>query len=158
MQLSHLTRNLEDLWFGSWKCLLLGEWLNSKKFDLVLKNLANDLRSKCKLNVNEGILKIVLGGSKSISEGKTLFSQLCSKKDCYIAKGGYCAGPSSGIFLNAASKLVSSEDAFELLNEALNVLEVDDYVNREPVILVLDSEVQVNHLFLTCLLCCLEIV
>ncbi|XP_058750289.1 separase-like isoform X2 [Vicia villosa] len=140
--LDKFLRNLEDLWFGSWNCLLLGEWLNNKKFDLVLKNLVNDLRSKCKLNVNEGILKIVLGGSKYISEGKTLISQLCSKKDCYIAKGGYCAGPMGGIFLNSANKLVSSEIAFELLNEALNVLEVDDFVNREPVILVLDSEVQ----------------
>ncbi|XP_058760955.1 separase-like [Vicia villosa] len=140
--LDKFLRNLEDLWFGSWKCLLLGEWLNSKKFDSVLKNLVNDLRSKCKLNVNEGILRIVLGGSKYISEGKTLISQLCSKKDCYIAKGGYCAGPRSGIFLNEANKLVSSEVAFELLNEALNMLEVDDPVNREPVILVLDSDVQ----------------
>jgi hypothetical protein len=53
---------------------------------------------------------------------------------------------------------MSSEVASELINEALNALEVDDSVNREPVILVLDSEVQVNQLFLTSLLCCFEIV
>jgi separase len=138
--------------------LLLGEWLNCKNFDSVLKNLVNDLRSECKLDINEGLLKIILGGSKYVCEGKTLLSLLCSKKDCYISKGGYCDGARSGIFLNAANKLMSSEVASELINEALNALEVDDSVNREPVILVLDSEVQVNQLFLTSLLCCFEIV
>lgn len=158
VQLSYLTRNLEDLWFGSWKCLLLGEWLNCKNFELVLNNLVSDLRSKCKLNINEGLLKIILGGSKNDCKGKTLVSQLCSKKDCYFAKGGFCDGASSGILLNEANKLMSSEVAFELLNEALNELEVDDSVKREPVILVLDYEVQVNQLFVNCLLCCFELV
>ncbi|KAJ1434987.1 SEPARIN core domain [Sesbania bispinosa] len=142
-RLDKLLRNLEDSWFGSWKCLLLGEWLNCKNFDSVLKNLVNDLRSRCKLDVNEGLLKIILGGSKYVCEGKTLVSQLCSKKDCYIAKVGYCDEARSGILLNAANGFgMSSEVAFELLNEALNELEVDDSVNREPIILVLDYEVQ----------------
>lgn len=127
--------------------------MNCKKFDSVLKNLVNDLRSKCKLDVNEDLLKIILGGSKYVCEGKTLALQLCSKKDCYIAKVGYCDETRSGILLNAANESgMSSEVAFELLNEALNVLEVDDFVNREPIILVLDYEVQVSELFLPLLI------
>lgn len=121
--------------------MLLGEWLNHNYFDSVLKNLVNDLRSKCNLEVNEGLLKIILGGSK---------------KDFCFDKGGYCEEARSGIFGNAAHILISSEVAFELLNEALNVLEVDDSMNREPVILVLDPEVQVFQLFMTCLLCVLK--
>ena len=128
--------------------MLLGEWSNCKNFDSVLKNLVNDLRSKCKLDVNEGILKVILGGSKYVFEGKTMVSELCSKKDCYIAKVGYCDEARSGILLNAANASgVSSEVAFQLLNDALNVLEVDESVNREPIILVLDYEVQVSEVF-----------
>jgi len=157
--LSYLTRNLEESWFGSWKCLLLGELLNCKNYELVLKNLVNDLRSKCKLDVNEGLLKIILGGSKYVCDGKTLDSQLCSKKGCYIAKVGYCDEARKGILLNAANGFgMSSEVAFELLSDALNVLEVDGAVNREPIILVLDYEVQVSELFLTHLLCSYELI
>ncbi|KAK8469090.1 hypothetical protein PHAVU_006G212401 [Phaseolus vulgaris] len=142
-RLDKLLRNLEESWFGSWKCLLLGELLNCKNYELVLKNLVNDLRSKCKLDVNEGLLKIILGGSKYVCDGKTLDSQLCSKKGCYIAKVGYCDEARKGILLNAANGFgMSSEVAFELLSDALNVLEVDGAVNREPIILVLDYEVQ----------------
>lgn len=158
MLLSYLTRNLEESWFGSWKCLLLGEWLNCKNLDLVLKNLVNDLKSKCKLDANEGLLKIILGGSKYVCDGKTLVSQLCSKKDCYIAKVGYCDETKKGILLNTNGFGMSSEVAFELLSEALNVLEVDDSMNREPIILVLDHEVQVSELFLTRLLCSYELI
>lgn len=128
--------------------MLLGEWLNCKKIDSVLKNLVKDLRSKCKLDVDEGLLKLILGGSKYICEGKTLVSSLCSKKDSYIAKVGYCDEARSGMLLNAANGFgMFSEVAFQLLNEAINMLEVDDSMNREPIILVLDYEVQVSGLF-----------
>ncbi|OIV91544.1 hypothetical protein TanjilG_08956 [Lupinus angustifolius] len=141
--LDKLLRNLEDSWFGSWKCLLLGKLLNCKNFDSVLKNLVNDLRSKCKLDVNEDLVRVILGGSKYMCEGEMLVSQLCLKKDCYIAQVGYCDEARSGILSNAANGFgMSSEVAFHLLSEALNVLEVDDSVNREPIILVLDYEVQ----------------
>ncbi|KAK7302457.1 hypothetical protein RJT34_13347 [Clitoria ternatea] len=141
--LHKLLRNIEESWFGSWKCLLLGEWLNCKNFDLVLKNLVNDLRSKCNLDVNESLLKIILGGSKDVSDGKTLVSQLCLKKDCYIAKVGYCDQASSGILSNVVNGFGRLYNvAFELLNEAFDALEVDDSVNREPIILVLDYDVQ----------------
>ncbi|CAJ1963611.1 unnamed protein product [Sphenostylis stenocarpa] len=142
-RLDNFLRNLEESWFGSWKCLLLGEWLNCKNYDLVLKNLVNNLRSRCKLDVSEGLLRIILGGSKYVCDRKTLVSRLCSKKDCYIAKVGYCDEARKGILLNAANEFgISSDNALELLSEALNVLEVDDSLNREPIILVLDHEVQ----------------
>ena len=103
------------------------------------------------------LLKIILGGSKYVCDGKTLVSQLCSKKDCYIAKVGYCDEARRGILNSANGIGVSSEVAFELLSEALNVLEVDDSMYREPIILVLDYEVQVSELFPTLLLCSYEI-
>ncbi|KAK7246827.1 hypothetical protein RIF29_41697 [Crotalaria pallida] len=141
--LDKLLRNLEDSWFGSWKCLLLGKWLNCKNFDSVLKNLVNDLRKKCKLDINEDLLGVILGGSKYVRDGETSVSQLCLKKDCYIAKVGHCDEAMSGILSNAANGFgLSSEVASQLLNEALDMLEVDDSVRREPIILVLDYEVQ----------------
>lgn len=144
------TRNIEDSWFGSWKCMLLGEWLNYKDLDLVHKKLVLDLRSKCKLDVNEGLLRVILGGSKYDCEGDTWISQTCFKKGCYIAKVGYCDEGRYDIFSNAANGLgMSSELAFQLLNEALNSLEVAH--SREPIILVLDYDIQVRKLFLLAL-------
>lgn len=52
--------------------------------------------------------------------------------------------------LNVANEFgKSSEIAFELLSGTLNGLEVDYSMNREPIILVLDYEVQVSELFPT---------
>ncbi|XP_054803798.1 separase isoform X2 [Prosopis cineraria] len=140
-RLNKLLRNIEDSWFGSWKYLLLGEWMDHKNLDLAHKKLLHDLRSKCKLDVNEGILKVILGGSKNNCEGDTWISQLCFKKGCYIAKVGYCDDAWRGILLNAANGSgTSSELAFQILNEALNVFEVGQ--SREPIILVLDYDIQ----------------
>ncbi|KAI4296272.1 hypothetical protein L6164_036245 [Bauhinia variegata] len=141
--LGKLLRNLEDSWFGSWNWLLLGEWLNYKNLDAVHKKLVRDLKSKCKLDVNEGLLKVFLGNSKYAYEGETWLSQLCFKKGCYLAKVGYCEEVRCCISSNAASGSgMPSEVSLELLNEALNTLEVETSVVGEPVILVLDYEVQ----------------
>ncbi|KAF7803655.1 separase isoform X2 [Senna tora] len=140
-RLNKLLRNIEESWFGSWKCLLLGEWSDCKNLDSVHKKLVHDLRSECELDVNEGLLKVILGGCKYDCEGDTWISPLCLKKGCYIAKVGYCDETMCGILSNAANGFgLSSELAFQLLNEALNELEVVQ--SREPIILVLDYDIQ----------------
>ncbi|BFG35046.1 hypothetical protein CerSpe_213200 [Prunus speciosa] len=140
---SSCTRNLEDSWFGPWRCVLLGEWSNCKQLDLVHKKLVQDLKSKCKVDIDESLLKVILGGSKYAFEGGAYVSQLCFKKGCYIGKAG-CSEEekcltSPGEY-NGIEK--QSELAFQLIHEAVNELEGLCSVNREPIILVLDFEIQ----------------
>ncbi|BFG30911.1 hypothetical protein CerSpe_171850 [Prunus speciosa] len=125
------------------RCVLLGEWSNCKQLDLVHKKLVQDLKSKCKVDIDESLLKVILGGSKYAFEGGAYVSQLCFKKGCYIGKAG-CSEEekcltSPGEY-NGIEK--QSELAFQLIHEAVNELEGLCSVNREPIILVLDFEVQ----------------
>lgn len=118
---------------------------------MVHKKLVNDLRSKCKLDVNETLLRVILGGSNYDCDGDTWISQLCLKKGSYIAKVGFCDEARFGITSNAANGFgTSSELATQLLNEAFNMLEVVQ--SREPIILVLDYDIQVCKLCLVFLL------
>lgn len=142
--LMSFTRNLEDSWLGPWKYVLLGEWSNRKRLDLVHKKLMCDLKSKCKLDVNESLLKVILGGSKYDFEGEACISQLCLRRGCYVGRVGCFdeakCGTSSNAFYGVGKQ---SELAFQLILEAMGELEGEDSVNREPIILVLDCEVQV---------------
>ncbi|PON45962.1 Peptidase C50, separase [Trema orientale] len=53
---------------GPWKYVLVGEECQgSKQLDPVHKKLVFDLKSKSKMDVNESILKLILGGLKDIS-------------------------------------------------------------------------------------------
>ncbi|XLR22092.1 hypothetical protein S83_049992, partial [Arachis hypogaea] len=140
-RLRQLLRSIEESWFGSWKCLLLGELLNCKNFESLLEHLVKELRSECKLEVNEGLVRVILGGTRHVCGRE----KLKCKKDCYIAKVGHCDQGMSGILLNAADGFgVSSDKAFQLLKHALIELDADKYSKREPIILVLDYEVQGN--------------
>ncbi|KAJ4717002.1 putative Separase [Melia azedarach] len=140
--LGELLRKLEDSWLGSWKYMLLGEWSNFKTIDAVHKRLAHDLKSKCKIDVNESLLRVVLGALKDGFKEEECIAQLCSKKGCYIGAVGYydndSCSTSSGAS-NGVEKL--SELALQLIHEAVTELE-EESVNREPTILVLDCEVQ----------------
>ncbi|KAL4372623.1 hypothetical protein AHAS_Ahas05G0000300 [Arachis hypogaea] len=138
-RLRQLLRSIEESWFGSWKCLLLGELLNCKNFESLLEHLVKELRSECKLEVNEGLVRVILGGTRHVCGRE----KLKCKKDCYIAKVGHCDQGMSGILLNAADGFgVSSDKAFQLLKHALIELDADKNSKREPIILVLDYEVQ----------------
>ncbi|KAJ0007712.1 hypothetical protein Pint_29731 [Pistacia integerrima] len=61
-RLGELLRKVEDSWLGHWKYMFLGEWSNCKNLDKILKKLARDLKIKCKVDVNESLLRVVLGG------------------------------------------------------------------------------------------------
>ncbi|CAB79252.1 putative protein [Arabidopsis thaliana] len=115
-------RNLEASWLGPWRCLLLGEWSNYKLPDSAQKKLVNDLKSKCKMEVNEMLLKVILGG-----------------------RGGYLYEEDSCKTPTAASNISESrhELALKLIHDAASKLgQQDGHENREPIILVLDPEVQ----------------
>lgn len=139
------SRNLEDLWLGPWRCVLLGEWSDCKHLELVHKKLVQDLKSRCKLEVHESLLKVILGGFNCAFEGEACILQLCLRRGCFVGRVGHCDEAKCGTFCKASDGVCKqSELAFKLIQDAVNELEGEDFGNREPIILVLDSEVQVG--------------
>ena len=139
-------RNLEDTWLGPWKYVLLGEPSDFKRLDLVHKKLVRDLKRKCKMDIDKRILKMILGGPKDTSEAWINISLLsCLKKGCYIGGIKFCdqerCCPSSNDAEDAGNL---SGLALELIHQAVNELQDEETLDREPIILVLDSEVQVS--------------
>ncbi|KAH9685962.1 Separase [Citrus sinensis] len=141
-RLCEFLRKLEDSWLGPWKYMLLGEWSNCKNLDTVHKKLVRDLKCKCKANINESLLRIVLGGLKGAFKGEECIAQLCFKKGCYVGTVGYSDNSSCGTSSEASNGVERlSELALQLIHKAVDELE-DDSGHREPTILVLDCEVQ----------------
>lgn len=137
-------RNLEDSWLGPWKYVLLGECSSCKRLDLVYKKLVHDLKSKCKMDVNESLLKVILGFSKSAFEEDGYISLLCLRNGCHIGRVEVCEREKCWLSSNGANSAEElSAMAFQLICEALDELEGFDCVNREPIVLVLDFEIQV---------------
>lgn len=118
-----ITSDTENSWLGSWRCFLLGELQNINVFDPVFESLVRKGKHAGKLS--KDLLKTIIEGG--IESGKMLFS----KKQCYIAKIG-----SEGW-----------NSILDLLSNTANVREVSSSLNRKPVVLVVDYELQVNKLF-----------
>ncbi|KAL5564053.1 hypothetical protein UlMin_033800 [Ulmus minor] len=142
-RLGKFLRNLEDSWLGPWKYVLRGECLHSKHLDLVHKKLVRDLKLKCKLDVNENLLKLILLGPKDTLEERVNMLVPFLRKGCYIGCNEVCDEErccSSSNDANGVGKL--SGLVLQLICEAVNELELEGSVDQEPIILVLDSEVQ----------------
>lgn len=139
-----LTRNLEDSWLGPFRYVLLGQWSNRKHLDLVHKKLVHDLKSKCKLEVNESLLNVILGGSKDAFEEAGVL-QLCLRRGYSVDKVGYRDEANRGTSFDVANGIEKQDElAFQLVQEAVKKLEGEETINREAIILVLDCEVQVG--------------
>ncbi|CAN7009465.1 unnamed protein product [Brassica oleracea var. botrytis] len=140
LRLNKLLRNLEDTWLGPWRHLLLGESSNSKSHESTQKKLVEELRAKCNMEVNETLLKVFLGNDTA-KDGDSWISQLCSKNGCCI--GGH---PSDHIDEENGSSI--SDDLRSRYRLALQLIrdsgiKLEDYnEKREPIILVLDHEIQ----------------
>ncbi|KAM5574598.1 hypothetical protein ABKV19_013837 [Rosa sericea] len=70
--LGKFLKNLEYLWFGTWKLVLLGEWSNYKQLDLVHKKLVRNLKSKFKMELDESLLKVILVPNMPLKEEHVL--------------------------------------------------------------------------------------
>ncbi|KAL8218762.1 hypothetical protein R6Q57_022135 [Mikania cordata] len=123
--LCFLLRDMEDLWFGPWKHMLLGGLSDRKHIDFLQKKLVKDIKSKCKIDVPENLIKTVIRGGMPLQE---CVSELIMKRGCYIG-GSECID-------DGMSSLVS-----ELLVNTMHDVE-EDFLDREPVILVPDLDIQ----------------
>ncbi|OVA03751.1 Peptidase C50 [Macleaya cordata] len=139
-RLDKFLRSLEESWLGPWKCLLLGEPSDCTRLNSVLSKLLADLKCKCEFDGNENLLRVVLGGVGSVPETEACVSQFLLHKG-YIGRGR-CGGKKCG-FSDTACDIVESLSLLpqQLILEAASKLG-NEYVEREPVVLVLDSEVQ----------------
>ncbi|XP_047043753.1 separase-like [Lolium rigidum] len=136
--LNEILENIEELWLGPWKCLLLGHQLADQHSEAVLENLITGLQSEFKLEVDPALIKVILGGVASVDELKECVSQLISYRS-FFGKGGCCGRDR----LRAISCQTDAE-ALVTLEHLCNgiVDELSEPVDRNPVILVLDSDVQ----------------
>ena len=123
--------------------MLLGELSNSKHLDTVQKKLMRNLKSKCKVDANESFLKVILGGGKHVLDGEACVPDLFLKKGCCIGKALHSDDEICEKFFEELGDQKLSDLAVQLLHDAVNELE-EDPLTREPLILVLDFEVQVG--------------
>ena len=111
-----------------------------------MKKLVHDLKSKCKINTNESFLKVILQGARHAFNEEACISSLMSlKKGCFIAQAGYSEEKRCEIFSEVSEGAKKLSDlAVQLVYDAVNELQEEESTIREPVILVLDYEVQVG--------------
>lgn len=125
-------RDLEDLWLGPWRYLLLGACLDCECLDLIHKKLVHDLKSKSKMDVNESLLKIILGSARYSHGREQCFLQLYLNKGCYIGKVEfYDEKTRCKVFSNPCDRVEKkSALANQLISGAAEELEEEESVNR----------------------------
>ncbi|KAF6134605.1 hypothetical protein GIB67_025720 [Kingdonia uniflora] len=111
---------IEETWLGPWNCMLLGEPIDCNDLDSVLLKLRSDMKCKSEFDAKESLLRVFLGGTRSVSELQA--------------------------FLNNRYFVREIDELFglphQLILEAASTLE-NNCIKREPLIMVLDTEVQV---------------
>ena len=131
---------MEKSWFGPWKCLLLGHQLSDKDIDEASASIITGLETK--LEVNPALIKAILGGALSADEVQECVYQLILYKG-YFGRGACCGKDR----LRAFSSCQIEDEALEtlkcLITNAIHAL--PEPADRDPVILVLDVNVQVNR-------------
>uniref|UniRef100_A0A0E0GDD4 separase n=1 Tax=Oryza nivara TaxID=4536 RepID=A0A0E0GDD4_ORYNI len=137
--LDKMLKDMEESWLGPWKCLLLGYDLTDQHIEEALTNLIAGLESEFKFEVNPVLIKVILGGAMSVDEVQDCVSQLISYKG-YFGRGGCCGKDR----LRALSSCCIESEALEtvecLIKSTVN--ELTEPVDRDPVIFVLDTNVQ----------------
>ncbi|KAI3841547.1 hypothetical protein MKX03_023861 [Papaver bracteatum] len=139
-RLEKFLRSLEESWLGPWKCLLLGEPSDCRSLNSVLQKLLTNLKCKCGYDANKTLLRVMLGGAGSIPETEACVSQFLLNKN-YIGRGG-CWDKICGLSdtaRNVDETLLSLPR--KLILEAFSELG-NESIGRQPIVLVLDSEIQ----------------
>lgn len=138
---------MEELWLGPWTCLLLGEYSDLDYLSTVVTKVIKEMKHHYKVDANDMLVSAILGGSKSTVDAEACISQLILYKG-YFGRGGCCGEERLRAFSSGCLEETRSmpESVYKLILET--TVEIMEQADREPVILVLDSDVQVCHLIL----------
>ncbi|XP_074358633.1 separase isoform X1 [Apium graveolens] len=126
-RLRYFLRDIEEKWFGPWKFLLCSDWSDCKHLKLATNKLAEDLKVKCNVDLHESLLRVILAGGQHACESTRCVPELILNKGCHV----------DGVECNIDEMSM----ALKLILETIHGLE-DICVTREPIILVLDHEIQ----------------
>ncbi|XP_078151453.1 separase-like isoform X2 [Carex rostrata] len=140
-RLDLLLRNIDESWFGPWGCLLRGYPINDQNKELLVPTLINHLEPLINSEVNPSLVKAILGGSNSLEDAKVCISQLLSYGGSF-GQGGYCGEDRFRAF--SVSRDLGSEIPKSIDRVLREAFCGPMLINREPVILVLDTDVQVR--------------
>ncbi|XAR49404.1 Separase [Bertholletia excelsa] len=141
-RLGKFLRDLEDSWFGIWRFLFLGEWSSCKLLESVLKKLADDLKDECELIIHDSLLKVIIGAADYAHEREESILQLILNKGCYTGGMQHHSERGQGSSSTCNGTRNMSKKVFQRILEAARELEEEQCLRREPIILVLDFDIQ----------------
>ncbi|OQU85801.1 hypothetical protein SORBI_3004G312400 [Sorghum bicolor] len=137
--LANTLKDIENSWFGPWKCLLLGHRLSDEHIEAALSSIITYLDTEFEFEANPVLIRAILGGAVSVDEVQECFLQLILYKG-YFGRGGCCGKDR----LRAFSSCQMDDGAMDTLQCLITdaVYELPQPDGRGPVILVLDVNVQ----------------
>ncbi|GJM86988.1 hypothetical protein PR202_ga02897 [Eleusine coracana subsp. coracana] len=137
--LDEVLKDIEELWLGPWKCLLLGRQLADQHIEAALSHIIVGLETEFKLEINPALIKAILGGIVSVDELQECVYQLILYKG-YFGRGGCCGKDRLRAFSSRQIVDKALEKLRSLIKDAAK--ELPEQVHRGPVIFVLDINVQ----------------
>ncbi|AQK56302.1 Separase [Zea mays] len=137
--LANTLKDIEDSWFGPWKCLLLGHQLSDEHIETASSMIITGLDTEFEFEVNPMLIKAILGGAVSVDEVQECFLQLILYKG-YFGRGGCCGKDRLKAFSSCQMDDGSMETLKRIITDAS--YELPQPADRDPVILVLDVNVQ----------------
>ncbi|KAJ1281207.1 hypothetical protein BS78_04G290200 [Paspalum vaginatum] len=137
--LDNALKDMEESWFGSWKCLLMGHRLSDEHIEAASSSITMNLVREFKFEVNPALINAILAGAVSVDEVQECVYQLILYKG-YFGRGGCCGKDR----FRAFSSHQIDDGAFETLKCLITnaTCELSKPIDRGPVILVLDVNVQ----------------
>ncbi|KAM0953180.1 putative separase [Dioscorea sansibarensis] len=138
-RLENFTRSLEDLCFGTWRFLLLGDPFDCPELDRVHIKLVRELKQKLKFEAHENLVKIFLSAKYEL-EIENWIAQLLAYRGCF-ARGNWEPRSLPACLAVEEVKDNISDSAYKLILKAIRELE-EKHFNRRSIVLVLDADMQ----------------
>ncbi|KAH7656747.1 Peptidase C50 separase protein [Dioscorea alata] len=138
-RLENFTRSLEDLCFGTWRFLLLGDPFDCPELDRVRVKLVRELKQKLKYEAHETLVQIFLSAKYEL-EIENWIAQLLAYRGCF-ARGNWEPRSLPACLSVEEVKDNISDSSYKLILKAIRQLE-EKHFNRRSIVLVLDADMQ----------------